>query len=66
MIQGWQCPACDRVFSPLVEECAYCNGKGKIESNVMWPNGMVTSFAMGDWSGPFGTTCREQCEDDVR
>lgn len=23
--QGWQCPLCDRIFSPNIDECIYCN-----------------------------------------
>lgn len=26
-ICGWRCPNCNRIFSPLVSECPYCNAK---------------------------------------
>ena len=25
--QGWQCPLCNRIFGPFVQECLYCKKK---------------------------------------
>lgn len=25
-MKGWECPKCGRVYSPRVDECAYCAG----------------------------------------
>ena len=22
---GWKCPVCNRIYSPVVQECAHCN-----------------------------------------
>ena len=30
--QGWQCPICGRVYSPITSMCSYCN-TGTIDSN---------------------------------
>lgn len=27
--QGWQCPICKRVYSPLTPVCFYCGGESK-------------------------------------
>lgn len=27
---GWQCPKCDRVYSPVILECAKCNDRAAI------------------------------------
>lgn len=30
---GWECPKCNRVYSPIVVECPHC-GIGKTESKI--------------------------------
>lgn len=27
--QGWQCPICGRVYSPMIPMCYYCGGEQK-------------------------------------
>ena len=29
--QGWQCPVCQRVMSPYISYCIFCNGNSSIE-----------------------------------
>ena len=35
--QGWQCPICKRVYSPMTMMCYYCGGNEK--SNVVTSTG---------------------------
>ena len=32
--QGWQCPICKRVYSPLTMMCYYCSGESKTSTDV--------------------------------
>jgi uncharacterized OB-fold protein len=32
-MQGWTCPRCGRVYSPLVQTCSYCNHKISTQEN---------------------------------
>ena len=38
--QGWQCPICRRVYSPMTSMCYYCGNGVPIT---------VTSTTVGDW-----------------
>ena len=31
--QGWMCPKCGRVYSPLVQTCSHCNNKISTQEN---------------------------------
>lgn len=30
--EGWRCPLCGRIYSPLVQECYYCNQKLEVDT----------------------------------
>lgn len=32
-MQGWICPKCGRVYSPLVQTCSHCNNKISTQEN---------------------------------
>ena len=32
--QGWQCPICGRVYSPITPMCYYCGGEQRIYTTV--------------------------------
>ncbi len=32
-MQGWTCPRCGRVYSPLVQTCSHCNNKISTQEN---------------------------------
>lgn len=34
-MQGWQCPICKRVYSPLMPTCLYCHGDEPEDENII-------------------------------
>jgi hypothetical protein len=70
--QGWQCPICGRVYSPLTTECDKCNRPNQCPAVITpWvptspPDVVPTSPTWPwpnrpEWPGPTHTvTCSEQ------
>jgi len=52
--QGWQCPICRRVYSPLTPVCFYCGGESKT-----W-----TSTGTGNSVPDLGNTTSLDCWDN--
>lgn len=32
--QGWQCPCCERIYSPSISICFFCNGASIPNANL--------------------------------
>ena len=52
--QGWQCPCCNKVYSPTTQMCFYCPPKVTAASNSTPQRKPLTDEKIFDLAEPFG------------
>lgn len=40
--QGWQCPLCNRIYGPFVQECYHCNNQKSTLTTTTYPDTTTT------------------------